>query len=49
MAGYNATAIDLMNSLEQDLIVREENGSLVIENLLVRDYPFMIRLTNGSK
>lgn len=36
--------IDLLNNLEQELIFEIVDGDLVIENLLVRDYPLAIRL-----
>ena len=39
--------IDIMNGLEQELITEMENGNLVINNLLVKDYPIIIKL-NGT-
>jgi hypothetical protein len=36
--------IDVYNSLEQELAAEPENGSLVIRDLLVRDYPIILRL-----
>ena len=38
--------IDLIQNLEQELITRVENGNLVIENVLVKDYPLLIKLEN---
>ena len=39
------TAIDVLNGFEQELVTSIEDGNLVIENLLVRDYPIILRLT----
>jgi len=41
-----AIGIDVLNSFEQELITERENANLVIRNLLVKDYPIIIRLTN---
>jgi hypothetical protein len=43
-AGWNATGIDVLNSFEQKLITSNENGNLVIRDLLIKDYPIIIRL-----
>jgi parallel beta-helix repeat protein len=40
------TGIDVLNGFEQELITETENGSLVIRNLLVKDYPIILRLTH---
>ena len=40
--------IDVLNSFEQELITKMENGNLVIQNLLVKDYPLLIKLINSS-
>jgi len=45
VAGWNASVIDILNGLEQKLIASNENGSLVIRGLLIKDYPVIIRLT----
>lgn len=42
------TSIDVLHGLEQELIASAEQGSLVIEDLLVRDHPIIIRLTKGT-
>jgi len=36
--------IDVLNDFEQQLVTNIENGNLVIRNLLVKDYPIVIRL-----
>lgn len=38
--------IDVLNGFEQQLVVNIENGNLLIHNLLVKDYPIIIRLTD---
>lgn len=38
--------IDLLNNLEQDLIFKLENGNLIISNLLIKDFPLIIKLSN---
>ena len=35
--------IDVLNGFEQELVTSIENGNLVIENLLIRDYPIILR------
>jgi len=37
--------IDVLNGFEQEVITETENGDLVIQNLLVKDYPIILRLT----
>jgi hypothetical protein len=37
-------AIDVLNGFEQEMITNVEDGNLVIENLLVKDYPIILRL-----
>ena len=43
-AGYKAVGIDILNGFEQQLIASDEDGNLVIHNLLVKDYPIILRL-----
>ena len=38
-------AVDILNGFEQELLTRTENGELVIRDLLIRDYPIILRLT----
>ncbi len=35
--------IDILNGFEQELVAETENGDLVIRNLLVKDYPIILR------
>jgi hypothetical protein len=37
-------AIDLLYNLEQELVFSVDNGELKIENLLIKDYPLLIRI-----
>ena len=43
-----AIGIDVFSGLEQELITENENGSLVIRDLLVKDYPVFIRFEGMS-
>src|SRR3990170_4490962 len=38
--------IDVLNGIEQELITETVDGNLVIRDLLVKDYPIILRLTN---
>ena len=40
------TGLDALHGFEQELITETNNGDLVIPELLVRDYPIILRLTN---
>jgi hypothetical protein len=42
--GYEVTGIDVLYGFRQQLITSEENGDLVIRDLLVKDYPIILRL-----
>ena len=44
-ADWNASAIDVLHSFELPLITYNENGNLTINNLLIKDYPIIIRLS----
>jgi hypothetical protein len=44
-AGWNAIAIDVLNSFEQELMTSSENGDLLISDFLLMDYPIIIRLS----
>lgn len=39
------TGIDVLHGFEQELITSTENGNLVIQDLLVKDYPLILRLS----
>ncbi|MBU4493013.1 MAG: family 1 glycosylhydrolase [Nanoarchaeota archaeon] len=43
-SGKEITAIDVLNGYQQQIITSTENGNLVIQNLLVRDYPLILRI-----
>lgn len=40
------TGIDVLDGFEQELITESVNGDLVIRDLLVKDYPIILRLEN---
>ena len=44
-ADWNATGIDVLNGIEQELISSSENGDLFISDFLLKDYPIIIRLS----
>jgi hypothetical protein len=43
------TGIDVLNGFEQELVGDSENGNTIIRNLLVKDYPILLRLTPGVR
>jgi len=44
-ADWNATGVDILNGFDQELITSTENGDLIIRDLLIKDYPIIIRLS----
>jgi len=44
VTAQGAVAIDVLNGFEQELITETKNGHLVIPNLLIMDYPIILRL-----
>ena len=40
----NVTGIDVLNGYQQSLTTSNENGNLVIQNLIVRDYPLILHI-----
>lgn len=45
--GFSAqkvVGIDVLNGVEQELITSVEDGSLVIQKFLIKDYPIILRL-----
>ena len=42
--GYEVTGIDVLHGFQQQMITSEENGDLVIRDLLLKDYPIILRL-----
>ena len=45
LADHTVTGIDVLHGFEQPIIASQENGDLVIPDLLVRDYPILLRLS----
>lgn len=41
-------SIDIVNSFQQELITTDEDGSLVIADLLIKDYPIILWLSNTA-
>jgi parallel beta-helix repeat protein len=44
-SNWHAAGMDILNGFEQELITRNENGNLIIRDLLIKDYPLVIRLS----
>ena len=44
LSARKVVGIDILNSFEQELITETGKGNLVIHNLMVRDYPIILRL-----
>ena len=44
LSAKKVVGIDVLNGFEQELVTSTEDGNLVIRNLLVRDYPIILRL-----
>jgi hypothetical protein len=42
---YTVTGVDVLHGFEQPIIASQENGNLVIRDLLVKDYPIILRLS----
>lgn len=40
--------IDILNSFEQEMITDVEDGKLVIRDLLIKDYPIILRFTDTT-
>jgi hypothetical protein len=45
LSAKKVIGIDVLNGFEQELVTKPENGNLVIRNLLIKDYPIIIRLS----
>ena len=43
---HSVKGIDVLHGFEQPAITGEENGNLVIHDLLVKDYPIILRLSS---
>lgn len=44
LSARKVVGLDVLNGFEQELITEIENGSLVIHNLLLKDYPIILHL-----
>lgn len=44
LSARKVVGLDVLNGFEQELVTETENGNLVIRNLLVKDYPIILRL-----
>jgi len=42
---YTVTAIDILNNMEQKIVSTAEQDTLIIENLLIKNYPIILRLS----
>lgn len=42
------TGIDILNNFEQQMVFVSEDGNLIIDNLLIKDYPIIFRLTGAT-
>ena len=42
LSDQRMTGIDVLNGIQQEMIIEVENDSLVIRNLMVKDYPIII-------
>jgi len=46
LSAQEVTGVDVLNGVEQEMITDVEGGALVIHDLLVKDYPIILRLTS---
>lgn len=44
----SATGFDIFHTYQQDLVIEADENGLVIRDLVVRDYPTLIKLTNSE-
>jgi hypothetical protein len=42
-SAQGVTGIDVLNGFEQELVTETESGDLIIRNLLIKDYPIILR------
>jgi hypothetical protein len=45
LLGHKVTGIDVLHGFEQPLMASEEDGNLVIRDLLLKDYPILLRVS----
>ena len=48
MSAENVLGIDVLNGFQQKLITEAEDGNLIIPNLLIKDYPIIIKFIDVS-
>jgi len=46
---WNVVGIDTLRSFQQPIVSSSENGDMVIQNIIVRDYPLILRLTTAPE
>jgi hypothetical protein len=46
LTAQRVIGMDVLNGFEQQLVTSDENGNLVVRNLLIKDYPIIIQLTD---
>jgi len=44
LSGKEVVGIDVLNGYMQSIAVSNENGNLIIQNLIVRDYPLILHI-----
>jgi hypothetical protein len=49
LSAQQVTGIDPLNGFEQELASDSKNGNLIIRNLLIKDYPILLRLTDVTR
>jgi hypothetical protein len=45
LTAQNVIGLDVLDGFEQQLVPSDENGNLIIRNLMIKDYPIIIELT----
>jgi len=45
----DVTGIDILGGFQQPIIAYSENGNLIIQNLIVRDYPIILHFSKSSQ
>ena len=43
ISAQNVIGVDVLNGFQQKLITEAEDGNLIIPNLLIKDYPIIIK------
>lgn len=46
LSAQKVTGIDVLEGYQQDVVITTGNGNLIIQNLKVRDYPLILRISN---